>query len=572
MVTVRRAVLTLILAGHAHARGEPPGMNMSDRDKDVDCMHGRWTQKEGGPGTCVCNPGWRLAGLTDPVNFLKGWCSQYMCESNEMCSREFSGSTCDVPGWNCNCGWKHATGFFSGDQTQHAKCMGLMYFTSDFLCKVALWLMQEIWKFVFVLMSCSLFLGEKQVRCECNEPRRFRLISSLRKMWQAWLHPESQHGLLCNGDCVHRGQWDWWQDLWFEYSWSIYFVDLGLWAYAFLLVLFLTGVVVGSMFLLGLCILTIVLAILVACLMGVCSIDCNGADGCNCLDCCNCRDCCSCLDGWNCCDCCNCLDCCCADAPGQGYSSYDSYFLIYGPQPIPDCSCSHGRCDCCPRLWLCRPLTWVLVRFPEMPANMWGGWIGRLMGTHQYTEESRRYQGGWWLIDMLSFRTRTDLHSDSGWRGQVYNFVFSDPEPALQHAPQQSHMPRMSSLDSHQQQQRPLVASRFPHLHGPGRTHAVVRREPWRAFTVEEDGCQVSTFEDYLSGTCWVCCEKHCEKFHMWVQCGHMFCSACSDAMMQRHMPCPLCRQVSTLVVEGPHPEQESIFSTSSSINGCQRC
>jgi len=368
---------------------------------------------------------------------------------------------------------------------------------------------------------------------------------------------------------VHRRQWDWWQDLWFEYSWSIYFLDLGLWAYAFLFVLFLTGVVVGSVFVLGLCVLTIVLAIFSALMMCLCGGggDAGGA-GANSCDCHH--PCTGCSDNL-----CSCGECCSSDIAGEGYvSSYDSYFLLYGPQATPnqDCSCGNGRCDCCPRLWLCRPLTWVLVRFPEMPANMWGGWIGRLLGTHQNTAEVRRYRGGSWLIDRLSFRIGTDLHSDSNWRGQVYNFVFSDPEPALQHAPQQSHMPRMSSLDSHQQQQRPLVASRFPHLHGPGRTHAVVRREPWCAFTVEEDGCQVSTFEDYLSGTCWVCCEKHCEKFHMWVQCGHMFCSACSDAMMQRHMPCPLCRQVSTLVVEGPHHEQESIFSTSSSINGCQRC
>lgn len=522
-------------------------------------MHGQWTQhKDGSPGTCVCNPGWRLAGLTDPANFLKGRCSQYLCESNEMCSREFSSSTCDVPGWNCNCGWKHATGFFGGDQTQNAKCMGLMYFTSDFLCKAALWLMQEIWKPVLALMCCSVFLGEKQVRCECNAPKRLRLIWSLRKMWEAWAHPESQHGLSCNGDCVHREHWDWRQDLWFEYSWSIYFFDIGLWAYVFVLVVFFTGVVVGSILVVGLCILTVVLAICAALMMCLCG---GGSDaGGGGADCCNCHQVCDgCSDNL-----CPCSEGCCADAAGQGYtSSYDADFLLYGPQPITDhgCGCSDGRCDGCPRLWLCRPLTWVLVRFPEMPANMWGGWIGRLLGTHQYTEEARRYRGGRWLIDRLSFRSGTDLHSDGDWRERVYMFVFSDPEPVLQQAPQQPRMPHMDRMESRQQQQ-PLVASSLPHLHGLGRTHAVVRREPWRAFTVEEDGCQVSTFEDYLSGTCWVCCEKHCETFHMWVQCGHMFCSACSDAMMQRHMPCPLCRQVSTLVVEGPHPEQESTCST----------
>jgi len=50
------------------------------------------------------------------------------------------------------------------------------------------------------------------------------------------------------------------------------------------------------------------------------------------------------------------------------------------------------------------------------------------------------------------------LDSDRDWRERVYLFVFSDPEPALQQAPQQPRMPHMDLVESCQQQQ-PLVAS-----------------------------------------------------------------------------------------------------------------
>jgi len=558
MVALCRAVFALTLAGHARVRGQHHDGTLANdinvtfaHSEDERCMHGRLAHgNQEGPDTCVCNPGWRLAGLTDPANFLKGRCSQYMCESSELCSREIPGSTCDVPGWNCNCGFAHASGFFGGDQTNNAKCMGLMYWTSDFICRVALWLMEEIWKPAFVLMCCSLFLGEKQVRCDCNSPKRLRLIWSVRRMLAACTHPENRLHPSCNGDCVHRQHWDGWRDLYFEFAWSIYFFDLGLWAYAFVMVLFLTGVVAGSIFALALCILTIVLAMCAALLMCLCG---GGSDaGGGGSDCCNCHhNCDGCSDNL-----CPCSDGCCVDTAGQGFSvsSPDAYFLFYGPQPPSsyDCGCCSGHWDCCPRLWLCRPLTWVLVRFPEMPTNMWGGLIGRLLGTHQYTPEVDRYRGGQWWIDKLSFRTEVDLRSDDDWREQVRNFVFSgDAESGMQQAPQQSHMDQQQQQ---QQQQQPLVASRILRSQGARSAHVVVPRRTWAPFTVAEDGCQVSSFEDYKSGKCWLCCEQKHATWHKWNQCGHMFCSDCSSAMIQRRMPCPLCRQISTVVVEGPHP------------------
>jgi len=511
--------------------------SVDNNSKEVDCIHGKWLQLDNSaPGKCICDTGWRRAGLSDPVNFWKGKCSQYMCHSNLDCNLEFPGSTCDVSGWNCNCGWQRASSFLGGDETKHAKCMGSLYYASDYICTNTLRLMKWMWKPILAFMACAFFFGEKQVRCECYNRKQFKLARSL------WMGCFGLSRIECDGGCVHRRDWDASQDWSYEFSWSIYFFDLGLWAYAFLVVLFLTGLVAGSILALACVILALVLAAISALIMCICGGegggDMGGGDACNCHELCG--------NGGECCDGC-CTDC----GPTLYSPSYGTDFLLWGPQPTGsscDCCtcrcCGDGRCDCCPRLWLCRPLTWVLVRFPEIPSNMWGGCVGRLMGTHHFTREEHRYRGGKWWIDMLSFRTVADLHSDSNWRQRVYDFVFVDGEPDVEGTPQQM---RMNVIGRAHQQ-----SARRPNFIR-GKTNVAVKlRDPWGPFTVEHDSCQRSTFEDYCTGTCWLCCENRCEKFHMWVQCGHIFCSDCSAAMMQRSMPCPLCRKVSTTIVEGP--------------------
>jgi len=514
-------------------------------------MHGEWVQHDTSfPGKCVCDAGWRHAGLSDPENFVKGRCSQYVCKSNMDCSREFPGATCDVLGWNCNCGWQHAISFLGGRETKNAKCMGILFFVSDHICTTTLRLMGWMWKPIIVLMAISVFFGEKQVRCECYNQKRFKMARSLWMGCKSCAYGDGQSRVLCDGGCVHRSRWDTSKDWAYEYSWSIYFFDLGLWAYAFLVVFFLTGLVAGSILALSVFIVALIVAAffaLIMCIFGGEGGGDIGGEACSCPGLC---------DGAGDCPCC---EGCCTEVGTTGYSHfYGPDFLLWGPQPAgtscDDCCtcrcCSDTRCDCCPRLWLCRPLTWVLIRFPEMPSNMWGGKIGRLMGTHQFTSEECRYQGGRWWIDMLSFRTAADLHSDTNWRQRVYDFVFVDQGTDDSDTPQQVQMNVIGRAHQH-------GSARIPKFTRHGK---VKPRDPWGPFTAERDSCQRSTFEDYCTGTCWLCCENRCERFHMWVQCGHIFCSGCSAAMMQRSMPCPLCRKVSTTIVEAPRPPADPLL------------
>ncbi|CAK0874145.1 unnamed protein product [Prorocentrum cordatum] len=83
-----------------------------------------------------------------------------------------------------------------------------------------------------------------------------------------------------------------------------------------------------------------------------------------------------------------------------------------------------------------------------------------------------------------------------------------------------------------------------------GMTNVERRQDP---FDQRRDRCPESSFRSYLDGECWICTAAgEASQWDMWVSCRHMFCSGCSSEMMQRRMPCPLCRQWSSTVVRGP--------------------
>lgn len=496
------------------------------------CGHGHM-----GPHGCICDPGWRHSGPTDPPNFFKGRCAQYECESDEVCSRELSRdglivkATCDVPGWNCKCDWNHADYFLGGYETQGAKCMGMLYNVSDALTRFAWFWISWAWKVFAVFAAFALPFGEKQVRCECQQPRMCRVAKSVKEAFCEHSHP-------CHGECMQRPRWNFRFDIWFDLAWSIYVIDIGIWFYAFIVAILLTGLIIGSI---------LAIAFLVIMLIIGCALLLMGAAG----------------EGGGCCDC-------------EGFGGFDAggfdagfsgnagvqaetnfameEFWIGGPTiNAPDgtggdCSC----CDC-PRCWLCRPMAWVLVRFPHKPANLWGGALGYYcLGTHQFTSTERRYAGGNRWIDSLSFRSGQDLHDRDDWRRSVHEFVFGG---AINQVTSQA------AIGSAQQRpaQQPLR----------GQIAGVRITEIDREFKKDLDNCQASTFEDYKKpphGECWVCYSQEPQDWDMWVQCGHMFCKKCSEQMLQRRMPCPLCRVVSFSVKRGKGIDESSPDVTQQSM------
>ncbi|CAJ1347062.1 unnamed protein product, partial [Effrenium voratum] len=97
------------------------------RAGELDCGHGH---EDPELKNCLCDEGWKSAGITDTLHFMQGTCSQYGCVSDMECERrlDISGASCMVPGWNCYCGWQYAfhkslTGYET-NTTESAKCMG----------------------------------------------------------------------------------------------------------------------------------------------------------------------------------------------------------------------------------------------------------------------------------------------------------------------------------------------------------------------------------------------------------------------------------------------------------------
>jgi hypothetical protein len=156
-------VLKLSLSTGAGANSTPPidgYMHRSDESLRVCGRHGSLEARR-----CVCDGGFRLAGPTDIFAFYAGKCSQFECKSDSQC-RQFTAmpeATCPVEGWNCECPWRAATGFFEGEDFSRARCMGFMYLLSSRVVSWSVFLMAHMYKIAFFAMLVLSPLGERKV-------------------------------------------------------------------------------------------------------------------------------------------------------------------------------------------------------------------------------------------------------------------------------------------------------------------------------------------------------------------------------------------------------------------------
>lgn len=470
---------------------------------------------------CICDENWVTSGPTDPLYWLRGECYQYRCTSDELCSERLgiAGATCPVKDWGCYCGWAYAfenlfEGFRSG-RPNGAACQGVLV-TASLSGSYALWrFLETVWFYVLVLAALVTPFGQTHVRCRCHDPSMFRLATAVfRAVWGS---------SPCDGRCrpenFSRGMF------FNDFAWSVFVIDLGIWFYAFLIILYLMAALVW-------CILVWLLAIfaLLCLLLMVLAGGAGGDAGCECGGGPSCGDCVS-MDL----ACPQCADCCLA--PVGTPNSLD-IFYTGGPMPVGDncCSCSFS----CNRRGVCWPLAWLFLYFPRHPANFWGGLFGLCLGTHQLCP---RYQGGSRVVDFFSLRPAGDLHGLEDWRRQVHDLL-TPPNP--DGPPMQQQM---------QGQPAPAAAAAWPSsraLGGLGTAHGVNVIEVADHFKHDRDNLRESSWLDYENRSCWICRNVEEPTWDLWLQCGHLFCSRCSEEMLQRRMPCPLCRQVSFCVKRGP--------------------
>jgi len=253
--------------------------------------------------------------------------------------------------------------------------------------------------------------------------------------------------------------------------------------------------------------------------------------------------------------------------PFWGYGGYGHVGYASGGND-PGCGC----CSCC---WntACRPLAILCFVFPVMPENAVGGWFGKQVGTHAFTEAHQVYTpGGNSCLDGLihflgmGWRRRADLHENADWRAQVHEFLTGDRAAEAAGTEYRNQRGRHRNLEYQRisggsdEQTR----NRAGHLvRTIGRAH-VCYTEPWRSFEQAGDQCVESSFRDYEMNQCWICMSSGGQvdangavvvapiaEWDLWLSCHHMFCSSCSEEMLTRRMPCPLCRVFSSTALRG---------------------
>lgn len=167
---------------------------------------------------------------------------------------------------------------------------------------------------------------------------------------------------------------------------------------------------------------------------------------------------------------------------------------------------------------------------PIMPENMWGGLVGAALGTHPLCNT---YTGNSWFAEMLrmGWRRPVDLSAMTrdelgGWDIRVWHDIV-----------------RGIVVDASAANDAASTSHHAFGLNSRSRAFNVVEKDgPFS----EED--RIFNWEEYSNNECWICCCSY-PNWDLWVSCRHSFCSKCSEEMMQRVMPCPLCRTMSTVVV-----------------------
>lgn len=513
----------------------------------IACHHG--TLKSSNVSTvCQCDEHWSHAGMSDVLSAMSGDCVQFNCQSDSHCKTATGrlDSSCPWHGWNCYCGWDFImAGKFGPVDTGEGQCMGLMYTFMFWLTGKIEVLLQWLWLYFLVPSLLLLPVGRKRLVCDHNAST----------LWNSMRSALGRPPACTAGACITNP--DGLTKLTDDYAWSIYALDLMVWSYVFISSLYLIVCTVWFASIWAMLAIVTLGTLAGGCCMMLGSM--GGCEGhhCSCeghnYDCCGTHDGCgSCdLGGAN-------TEVFRTSTVEGGIAPQDLFWGAAGPFPIDhplygganniDCSgcfggsvCDDCCCACCTRCCCCGPCRWVvsglLRKAPLMPENMWGGHLGKYMGTHMDTSAENSYRGGNRLVEWLGmrWRRRADLHSEAEWRQEVAQYV-NDPNRG------QGQMRRGSGAE-------PIVRI------GRSGTFAVHVDRP---FSIEKDRCVPSSFEDYKTGTCWICQGTN-DEWDLWMSCRHIFCAECSSQMLLRVMPCPLCRIASTSVLRGESFSQNSV-------------
>ncbi len=509
-----------------------------------DCKHGVFQNTT---GKCQCNDNWSTAGITDTIDWLKGSCSQFKCQTSNQCQSllpSVSNPSCPVKGWNCYCGFSHL-----GFQNNQAGCMSFPYAFSVAVFKVYKYLCLSLfWKIGLSLAIISLPFGRRRPNCDHH------------RSWMAKIKNCLGCPTTCDGSCIYQKRWC----LRDDFALSLYFVKTTCWWYMLASCLI---AILGYIWSMILWIIISVVLIVAAC--AACLALCNGNDSNSNNDCDNCERCLCCSD-------CNGTGCCSQSYTSHGNTYNTNIVYIGGPYPDPcwgcycceptpyygstertssyprsnsidrnmnsssndNDDCGNGKCGCCCCCFT--PLKYLVSIYPVFPENLHGGFVGYLMGTHI---KKNNYTGGNRFIDWMSlsqFRTR-DLRHNQEWRQTIRGHLIHNYNETTININDDDHVPQPLYENYGDILSKPLIPASAPPLKHDYRT--VYKYGLYLnnyALPITEEISIVN--RDHINANeCWICCEP-AVKWHVWKSCRHAYCESCSEKMLSQKMPCPLCR------------------------------
>ena len=468
------------------------------------------------------------------VEMLEGVCSQYECVDDATC-RHATGvaeATCVVPGWNCLCPFSYSLkSNMEGYDTYHdvdgkgsgGRCMGILFFLSVRGSTASASAMKAGWLPFLVAAILLLPFGQRRVTCTHHE-------SSVHNMLlRATCH------VCAEGRCVDNPSWE------DDYAWSLKCVECCLWYHLAILSVWMSCLGTWCVAVALLAIAIMIVACIVGCVLGALGLGDGGGGG----DCKCCEGDCKCCEGCEGCD-----GCCSASVPFGGNGDV-LIFYTGGPSGGGDCGaccagCGDDGCCCArgggPRCGLCFLFLYVLSMLPRLPQNMLGGALGRCcLGTHLLSRSEAGAAGGHFngVFSLNWMRGGESTYGNSDWRARVRSYLRNEDASRVGAPSQQT----MRDSDGRNDGNRtPFLGAR-----SPGDYRATIRGVPVsssldRPFEIAQDACVPNTFADYRTATCWICCEESIKGFHLYT-CGHIFCAMCSVKMLERGMPCPLCRR-----------------------------
>ena len=516
------------------------------------CKHGIFNNST---GKCICNKNWSTAGITDTIDWLKGNCNQFHCQDNNQCQSllpSVNKPTCPVKGWNCYCGFSKM-----GYQDNKAGCMSFPYVFSVSVFKVYEYLCLSLfWKIGIIFAILSLPFGRRRPNCDHH------------RSWMAYIKRYFGYPTNCDGSCVYQKRWCVRDDL----ALTLYAIKTTVWWYIFSSSLILVLGYVWSMIVWVIISVILMVAACVACLAAI-NGDNNGCDG---GDSCN-SDCCFGCNGEG----------CCSNGNQVNSNTYHtSIIYIGGPYPDTYFCCypcetssyygntnrerrtrtprmtypsgntmnrssttsnnSSGSSNCC--CWCLNPIKYLLNIYPVFPENLHGGFVGYLMGTHI---KRNNYTGGNKYIEWMGlsqFRT-SDLRHNQDWRNTIHYHLRDGQSIDRSYT---NEFGQITDNDYINTNTNTNINTNYNKL--PVTTSTPILDNDY--YTVNKygihlnyhqknisDGCKVVNDIHVETNECWICSER-VTKWHVWKSCRHAYCETCSEEMLNRKMPCPLCRTV----------------------------